>query len=682
MHGGPTLENIVLLLALSVGVVTVFSRLRVPTIVGFIVVGLLAGPSGFGLIASVEEVEGLAELGVVLLLFSIGLEFSISRIRRIWKLLLEGGLPYVILAGLASFGIARLVGLRLEGSVFAGFWVALSSTAIVLKTLASRGEIDSPHGRLILAILLFQDFCIIPMMLLLPLLSNVPQEIDGSVTAVLVQSGLIVAAVLVVSRYVVPPLLAYVARTRNRELFLLMILLVCLGAAAAGGRLGLSGALGAFLGGLLLSKSEYGMQALSDILPFRDIFNSIFFMSIGMLLNLRYFLDHAFEVSLIGVGILLGKTALGYLITRMIGFPGRVAALTGIALAQVGEFSFVLARTGRELELMPVGAFQTLLAASIFTMIATPILISTSPSMARRVERIEGWPAFAARRIRRRPADEGAPASERLRDHVVVVGYGLNGRNLARLLAVQKIPYVVLDLNAETVRQARRAGEPILFGDITSPSVAHHIGLERARILVVCISDAEATRRAVRMARDLARGLFILVRTRYVAEVDDLYALGADTVVPEEFETSIEIGARTLARYGMPIEQIREQLEEVRADRYRALRPESTAQDQVFREIRSRVASESFTLPAGSPIAGTSVLELDLRGRTGATILAVVRKGETIANPNPSLVLRETDCLVLIGSDDQVEAARAILTGEITIEEQAAAPAPPRAPEA
>lgn len=669
MHDAHGLQVILLVLALAVAVVAVLHRFRIPSIAGFIVVGVLAGPHGLSLVPESRDVAELAELGVVLLLFSIGLEFSLSRLRRTWRLLIEAGAPYVVLtAGLGALA-AHALRLNWRTAIFAGFWLSLSSTAIVLKALSERREIDAPHGRFSLSVLLFQDLCVVPMMLLLPLLAGVRPVAASGILGVLARSGLILVAVLFVSRYIVPQFLAWVARTRNRELFLLLVFLLCLGTAAIAGWLGLSAALGAFLGGLLLSKSDYGMQALADVLPFRDIFNSIFFMSIGMLLDVHVLLSDTGKVALITIGILAGKMLIGASLALLLGFTPRTAAIGGIALAQVGEFAFVLAQAGSRLNLMPERVFQPFLAASIASMAVTPIMIAFAPRVVRRVSWTSGrgpstW-------IGRRRAESADASAEKLRDHVVIVGYGLNGRNLARLLREEKIAYVVLDLNAGAVARARGVGEPILFGDITSLHVARHLGLDHARSVVISISDPEAERRAVRTIRDVSPTVHILVRTRYVSAVDQLRRLGADEVVPEEFETSIEIGARALARYGMPLAQIRARLERVRADSYRALRAPARTPGEIetLATVFQSVETDSVALAAESPLIGLSLRELDLRGRTGASVLAILRAGETLANPNPSLVLDPGDALVFMGSDEEIAAARAVLAGEIVLED-------------
>ncbi len=673
MHDGLNLQTLLLVLTLAVVVVALLHRYRIPSIAGFIVVGVLAGPHGLSLVPNSGDIQEMADLGVILLLFSIGLEFSLSRLRRTWKLLLEAGIPYVLLIAGAGSVAVRALGLGWPAAIFAGFWISLSSTAIVLKALSDRKEVDAPHGRLSLSVLLFQDLCVVPMMLVLPVLAGVKPAMASGVARVLLESGAILLGVIFISRYIVPQFLAWVARTRNRELFLLLVLLLCIGTAATAGRLGLSAALGAFLGGLLLSKSDYGMQALADILPFRDIFNSIFFMSIGMMLNVDILFTDTGKVALVTIAILAGKILIGTGLAYLLGFPPRPALLSGIALAQVGEFAFVLAQAGQKLDLMPAAAFQPFLAASVVTMAVTPVMIAFAPRMALRVERVAGRsPAAWIRRRSRVEAGGAADAGiERLRDHVVIVGYGLNGRNLARLLKGEKLAYLILDLNARAVAKAREAGEPILFGDVTSEYVVRHLGLQSARSVVISISDPQAERRAVQLIRGIAPKVHIIVRTRYVSEVDPLHRLGADEVVPEEFETSIEIGARTLACFGTPLHQIRARLEQLRANSYRSLRAPSRGPEEIeaLATVFGSVATGSATLQPGSPFVGMSLREMDLQGRTGVTVLAVLRASETLANPNPSLVLDPSDALVFMGSEEQVDAARALLAGEISVEE-------------
>ncbi|HEY5593733.1 MAG TPA: cation:proton antiporter [Nitrospiria bacterium] len=562
-------RDLVVIFGLSVAVVLVFHRLRLPSIVGFLIAGGLVGPYGLNLIDDLERVEVLAEVGVVLLLFTIGLEFSLARLARIRAFAIGGGALQVGLTiALTAFVGFFLFRTSVQSGVFWGFLAALSSTAIVLKILMERGELDSPHGRLALAILIFQDLIVVPMMMVLPLLSGNVREGSVDILLTLARSLAFIGAVLVASRWLVPRALALVVRARSRELFVITVLLICAGIAWLAEVNGLSLALGAFIAGLVISESEYSHQALADIMPFRDSFNSLFFVSIGMLLDVRLFVSAFPLVLLLAAAVLLMKGAVAAGVTLAMGYPVRVAILVGLSLPQVGEFSFVLAQAGQDIGLLTQPGYQFFLVISILTMIAAPFLIQIGPRLSRRVEslgRLAGW-------RRRRRSVELSPSAPVLQGHVIIAGYGLNGRNLARVLREGNIPYVILDLHGEAVRRGRAHGEPLFFGDVTQSEVLRHVRIKDARVLVVAVSDPFAVRRAVRVARQANPHIHIVVRTRYVKEVDDLLRLGANEVVPEEFETSLEIFDLVLRQYDVPQRDIAKKQEEIRREGYALLR--------------------------------------------------------------------------------------------------------------
>jgi CPA2 family monovalent cation:H+ antiporter-2 len=452
--------------------------------------------------------------------------------------------------------------------VFWGFLTAMSSTAIVLKMITERGETNSPQGRLTIGILIVQDLAVVPMMVLTPVLAG---QGDGGVAAVawsLFKAILLVTLILVTARFLVPRLLIEVVRSRSRELFTITIILVCLGIAWLSSLAGLSLALGAFIAGLIISESEYSHQAMAEILPFRDSFNSLFFISIGMLLDLRILLAHPVLILGLVTLIVAGKfiTAAGSAVAA--GYSWRPAVLTGIALAQVGEFSFILAKVGKEVGLLTTESFQVFLTVSVLTLLLTPFLIQASPVLARRAEaiqRLRHW-------LPERPVDSYAVPPLHLRDHTIIAGYGVNGRNLAQVLRETEIAFVVIEMDGETVRQEQKKGISMHFGDVTHPQVLRRLGIHDARALVLAISDPIATRRAVKVARQLNPSIHIIARTRYLREIDDLREIGADQVVPEEFETSIEIFSRVLQYYRLPSRVIAEKAERIRKEGYALLR--------------------------------------------------------------------------------------------------------------
>jgi len=562
------LRDLVILFGASIVVVYCFNKLRVPAVVGFLVAGALLGPYGLDFVDDVARIEVFAEVGVVMLLFTIGVEFSLAHIASLRAVVGSGFIQIGSAIGLSVL-VGMAFGLPVNQGVFWGFLIAMSSTAIVLKMVTERGETNSPQGRLTIGILIVQDLAVVPMMVLTPVLGG---QGDGGVSMVLwslAKALLLVTLILVAARFLVPRLLIEVVRSRSRELFVITIILVCLGIAWLSSLAGLSLALGAFIAGLIISESEYSHQAMAEILPFRDSFNSLFFISIGMLLDLRVLLAHPLLVAGLVFVIVAGKFATSALAAVAVGYPWRPAVLTGAALAQVGEFSFILSKVGKDVGLLAGESFQVFLTVSVLTLLLTPFLIQASPALARRAEaiqRLRHW-------LPERPADSyTVPPPLHLQDHTIIAGYGVNGRNLAQVLRETEIAFVVAEMDGETVRQEQQKGMSIYFGDVTHPQVLRRLGIHEARALVLAISDPIATRRAVKVARQLNPALHIIARTRYLREIDDLRETGADQVVPEEFETSIEIFSRVLQHYRMPSRVIAEKAERIRKEGYAMLR--------------------------------------------------------------------------------------------------------------
>lgn len=647
------LRLLVIIFGVSALVVFLLNRLKMPSIVGFLIAGVIIGPHGLGLVKNVHDVELLAEIGIILLLFVIGIEFSLSNLMRMKKAVIGGGGAQVALTILLSAGAAYLVTGNINRSVFFGFLIALSSTAIVLKMLSEMGETDSPHGRMMVGILIFQDLCVVPLMLLIPAMGG--EGINIPVLAIKVgKAALLVAAILLLARWVVPGLLHQVVHTRSRELFITTIILLCLGIALLTSKFGLSLALGAFLAGLVVSESEYAHQATSEILPFKDSFIGLFFVSVGMLMDIGFMSDNCLEIAMAVTAIFSLKVITGMLSTIVIGSPLRTALHTGLGLAQVGEFSFVLAAAGKAVGLITEDFYQIFLSSSVATMIMTPFVLKSAPT-------VSGWitsRSLLKRASRMRKISEDQAFPRKKSGHVIIVGFGLNGRNLARVLKGADIPYVVLELNSDTVREMKKKGEPIYYGDGTSAGIMHKLGISRARLLVIAISDPTSTRRMVDIARKENPDLYIIVRTRYLAEVDDLKALGANEVIPEEFETSIEIFSRVLHHYQFPRNVITEHIERIRSDSYEVLRKvEMPKKYLVESGMLAGIETETFLIKEGSHVAGHSIRDLNLRFETGATIIAVERGDKIHQNPEPGFILKPNDIILLIGKKEDINHA-------------------------
>lgn len=664
------MTDLLVIFAVSIVVVFVFHAFRLPQIAGFLAAGALIGPHGLNLVSDIEQVKVLAQIGVVLLLFTIGIEFSLAQLVAARSLLLIGGPLQLGGSLLLTTVVGLAAGLPIAQALLWGCLLACSSTAIVLKTLAERGESDSPYGRATIGILIVQDLAVVPLMLFLPLLAHPHDPVRPGLLVTLGKSVVLVGALVLAARYVVPHLLEQIVWSRSRELFLLSIIVLCLGIAWLTSLAGLSLALGAFVAGLVMSESEYSHQALAEVLPFRDCFNSLFFVSIGMLMDVRVVLMHPIlVVGLVGA-VLVGKFVTGCLPVLASGYPLRAAVLAGVALAQVGEFSFVLAQEGEQTGLLVGEAYQVFLAVSVLTMVITPLLMQWAPHLARRVEAFQRLHHWHPESKMAKLIHQASAHRPRITDHVIVVGYGLNGRNLVRVLEETEIPYVVLDLDGDTVRREARNGVNILYGDATNPRVLRHVRIEDARVLVVAISDPFAARRAVQIARGLNPQLHIIVRTRHLREMDDLHRLGADQVVPEEFETSIEIFALVLQAYKMPQEVIVQKAEQIRKEGYALLRraelPELAHHLRLGTLLDVEV--ETCRIDADSPALGKTIGQVSIRPRTGASVIALTRRGVTQSNPSEKVRLEEGDVLSLLGTREQIKRAMSLLIDEKLLE--------------
>jgi CPA2 family monovalent cation:H+ antiporter-2 len=559
MHELAYLKDLVVILGVAIIVVIVFHRLKLPSIAGFILSGVLVGPRGLGLISDPHQVEVLAEIGVALLLFGIGVELALKKLQRLWKLAVVGGIFQVGLSTAAAYGIGRMAGMQSSTAILVGFVVALSSTAIVLRGLQLRGEVDAPHGRLILGILVFQDFSVVPIMLVIPLLIGAELS-AGEFVVTLAKSVGIVAAVLLSSILIVPRVLKLVAQTRQRQLFILSVFVVCLGTAWLVTRSGASLAIGAFLAGLVVAGSEYRQQALADMLSFREVFASLFFVSVGMLLSPVAIIGDFGPIIVILVGILIGKSVIVFITALLMRMPLRACLISAFALAQVGEFSFVLLYAIQGTDLIAKSLENSLVSAAILSMFITPFVMSFGPRLAAglgKFSRLKGL-------IEVDSAEDVSETVCMMCDHVIIAGYGFAGRELSLVLNEHKIPYVVVDINIENVRMASKETGTAVFGDITSDAVLAQLGIETAQELVLLINDPGASELAVRIARRLAPRLVITVRTAYLLDIEPLLAAGADEVIPAEREAAVQVASQVLKRHRIDHERITERASEIR----------------------------------------------------------------------------------------------------------------------
>ncbi len=641
-------KELLLILLFSIFVLLVGYRLGIPPIVGFILTGIFAGPHGLGLIEKMDHVESIAQLGVILLLFGIGMEFSLKKLGEIRRQFLLGGSLQVGLTILASIAIGRFLQRSWEEAIFLGFLLSMSSTAIVLGILEHEGETESPHGKISIAILIFQDMIAIPMLLLIPLLGNKGGSETGQHLFLLwpVLKGIfILSMVFFLARFIVPHLLLSVSRTRNKELFLVSVLTLCFSVAWLSSSLGLSLTVGAFLAGLIVSESDYRNEAFNHIFPFQALFISFFFISVGMLLDLKFIFSEPGIILFLSLCLLFLKMSTGILTTFLLGLPIRVAVLVGIALSQAGEFSFVLAKVGISHGLGSDYYYQLFLTSSVCTLLISPILIHFSPQIAAWISLLplpQKWKTGFNK--------EEMGNQQELQNHVIIIGFGLSGQTVSMACKSAGVPYIILEMNPDIVRLQKKLGEPIHFGDATHLSVLKYLHFHQAKAVVVLINDPIATQNIIKVARKINPTIFIIVRARYAREVAPMKQLGADEVVPDELGTSIEVFVRLLRQYHVPEDEVNTFIAKIRAhvnEYYIAQQALKTKLSDVKLDL-SQVEIISSRIHSNSTLLGKSLSQAQLRNLHGLSVLFIRRGTEILSNPSADTQLKENDILVMV----------------------------------
>ena len=655
MEGGKTMEfgilkEVTILFAVAIVIVFICSKIRLPAIIGFLFTGIVLGPHGIALLDTVHEIELLAEIGIIFLLFTIGVELSISELLRLKKTVFIGGGLQVGLSTLIVFIIASLCAYSFGTSLVMGFLVSLSSTAIVLKILQSNNSMDAPHGRLSLSVLIFQDLIIVPMVLLVPFLSGTGENSFTEILSLFVNLALIVVFFLLARKIIPPVLRTIMISTHNKEVLLFSILVICLGIAFFTSSVGLSLSLGAFLAGLLISESEYSTSSLEGVLPFRDVFTSLFFISVGMLFNLHFAIAHIGALLLIALGIILIKAVATISSILILRYPLRPALIVGFSLAQVGEFSFILSKSALGVNLLTQNQYQYFLGASILTMICTPFLIDIAPRFAlwcnRFVKTKEG-------------EDKQHTSNNTLVDHLVIVGYGLGGKYLTQTAHAVNIPYTIIEMNPETVRSLTKKGESIHYGDATQLAVLEHAHVGRARVLAIVISDIIAVRRIVEIVHKEFPSVRIIARTRYLKEIEILKKLGASEVIAEDFESSIEVFSNVLSKYYVPVNDIYDIIASIRKEYYDAIRLDNI--DSVStssKELDVLQASHkvlSVRVKPHAPLCGLTIQQSALRAKYGINIIAIRRSESMLPRIDGDTLLQEGDIVYLFGEKANLE---------------------------
>jgi CPA2 family monovalent cation:H+ antiporter-2 len=584
MHDFPIIKDISILLFFSVFIVFFLKRLKLPSIIGFLLTGIVIGPYGLSLINAVKEVEVLSEIGVILLLFVIGMELSLKQLALIKKTVFVAGFIQVFLTVLVSAGIYHFIGNIWNEAVFIGFLFSLSSTAIVLKTLQDRHEITSAQGKNALAILIFQDIIVVPMMLFTPIIAGKSDNLIFSILSLLLKSILVILLTYISAKYIVPKLMYAVAKTKSKDLFLLTTITLCFVIAYLTSQAGLSLALGAFIAGLIISESEYSHQSTSVILPFKELFTSFFFVSVGMLLDLSFFMNNIMIITILLLVTFIIKSIIAGIAVAVLRYSPKVAILTGLSLFQVGEFAFILSKVGISYQLLNETSNQYFLSVSIISMFITPFIILFSDRFTNHFIKVSKRIGINnIYKYNQLDTLDNNIDDSYLNNHLVIIGLGLNGNNLAKVSKASGIPHVVIESNANIVKDSKLKGIPVIYGDAIHPHILEIAKIHQAQSVVIAISDINATKLIIKEIRDISETIHIVVRTRYIKEITELKAIGADEVVPEEFETSIQIFSNVLQHFLITDSEIQEIIQCVREDNYEIFN--STKEIPTFKKL-------------------------------------------------------------------------------------------------
>lgn len=667
-------SSVVLQLCIIVGsataVATLCHTLRIPAVVGFLLAGTLIGPYGWKLVESVPGAEFLTEMGGTLLLFTVGLDFSFRKLKQSRRLFFGLGAVQVVgTAALITLPCVYFFDWSWNKAVFMGFLISLSSTALVLKLLEESRELQTPYGNCTVGILLFQDLAFVPMVMLLPLLTGSPQGAvtqNGSLVQWFVEAAFILAVILLASRYVVPRLFEIVVKSGNREIFFFCVLFLIFGAGYAFQTIGLSLALGAFVAGMLLSDSPYGRQATADIVPFRDTFLGIFFLTVGMLLDLPFLWDNLLPILGMGLACFLIKVLVAMGAMKAQRFPSGLALMVGTAVAQVGEFSFLLAALGHRAGLISQTDLQYFLCLSVLSLVISPFV--------QKLVSYSGWRRKAGLSVFFRLNDRQSPLRQELETslrkddkgaHTVLIGFGWAGQNLAGALKVLNVPYRIVEMNYSQVKKFQAMGEPIIWGDATQTEILDQVQIQTARLVVVSVTGGDATRRIVDSIRLCRPEIPVIVRIQYLRELEQFRPDTASDLVVAEFETTIEILARALKTYGVSSRQLHQFIDEAHSqlNRANASFSESLRRTVELPGWETLSLIRPLTLNDESPASGRSVAELNLRAHCGALIVSVFRKGLGTTIPYADFVLQSGDVLHLIGDSNCLDMAETFLIG-------------------
>ncbi len=553
-------SELLIVLFVATAIALIFERLRLQAVLGFLLAGAIIGPHGLGFLSDIDRIHGLAEIGMIFLMLTIGLEFSFERLQGLKKLAILGGSAQIALSILVSIGFAKLVGWSLYQGFVLGSVIALSSTAVVFRNLLDRAELDSQHGRIAVAILVFQDLAVGPLLIFITSFGQPAGSMLQSILLSLGKAALLLGVLLTVSKLLLPRLMRWIALSRSREIFLLSTVLLCFGASWLSAELGLSAALGAFFAGIMLANTDYHHQIAGEITPFRHIFVSIFFISIGLLFDLPFVFSNALTVfPLVGLVLFVNVIVIAVVVLSF-GYAPRVAVVTGIILSQIGEFSFLLLETAKKGGMITWDFYQNILSAAVITIFLTPFLFNLIPLLMRLTAKI---PFFGLAQDKTSRAER--KNTRLLKNHIVLCGYGTAGQDLAAAFLLEGLPFVVVEMNPQNISRAREHNLHVVYGDVLNEAVLKEVAIDKAKAVIVSFGESSSVAQIVRGVRRFGPQAMIVIRARYERDVAWLYELGADAVVMEELEVSAELLRVILGHFEITPEIIKTHLERIRA---------------------------------------------------------------------------------------------------------------------
>ncbi|HOO99304.1 MAG TPA: cation:proton antiporter [Bacteroidales bacterium] len=646
------LKDIVVIFALSTLVNFVFTKFKIPTIAGYLVTGIIAGPYLLSLVNDAHNIELLAEVGVIFLLFTIGMEFSLKHLLRIRRIVFLGGFLQVTITAAAFYGASRLFNLEWKAALLFGFLMALSSSALVLKLLQERSEVTSNYGRTILGVLIFQDLLLAPLLLFTGMLAESSSNITRELLILSVKVIVILGVVYAGNKWLLPKLLRVLAMTKNQELFMISIFLICFAIALGTAKLGMSLAFGAFLAGLMISESEYSHNVFGNFFTIKDVFASFFFVSIGMLFDISFVGDNWQLVLLCVILVIVIKAIIAGGTGFILGHTLKGTILIGLALSQVGEFSFILARIGFDKQLLPDFYYHLFLVVAVITMSLTPFMMLFSPRLVRI---ISGLNLPVVLREGLFPLQETEIPD--FRNHLVIIGKDPSALKLSQMASNNNIRHISIVFDPSIAREKMNRGDLVVYGDAVNEPILRKAHVDTADIVVVSVGSIVPGLAIIEKIRHLNNSAYILVRSTLISNVDQLYKAGADQVIPEKLELAIDLFNRVLLRRLVPQKEVNRIITHIRST--------SLGEYSLKDEIHQPSILDEFTdiniaalhLEEGSYADGKSLVEIDLRKKTGVTLLAVKRTGNVLEHPQPGTILRGGDIAYVLGNPEQINSA-------------------------